>query len=115
MPLSVEYGPAAPPGETRPRRAPGYDELIGIPYIDEPEVNTCSMCLKRAATKFGDRNFLGHRAYLADGERGDYLWQTFKEVSADVTNIGKGLKGLVKLDATNAAAGVAQPRLGIYA
>ncbi|KAJ1489166.1 hypothetical protein T484DRAFT_1780727, partial [Baffinella frigidus] len=116
MELSVEHGPAAPAGETRPRRAPGYEEgLIGIPFKDEPTVNTVPLAFKRSATKFPDRNFLGHREYLPNGERGVYLWQTFAEVSADCTKIGKGLNKMCMLDAKNMSSGEAQPRIGIYA
>ena len=58
-------------GETKIHRCPGYpDALVGIPYEDEPEINTVPMALRRASLKFPKRDFLGERTRDATGKRG---------------------------------------------
>jgi len=83
--LSVEIGGASPAGESKVHRCPGYEEaLVGIPYKDEPEVNTVSMALRRAATKFPARNFLGERTREAGGTRGPYVWQSYGSAYSEI-------------------------------
>jgi len=104
----------APKGETRVHRCPGYEgALEGIPYKDEPDVNTVPMALRRAALKFPERNFLGERTREKDGKRGQYVWQTYGAAYPEIQAIGHGLKsecGLV----SSAQSGETQARLGIY-
>lgn len=45
-----------------------------------PELDTPFACFKNAAETFPDEKCLGHREYLDDGKRGDYMWLTYSEV-----------------------------------
>ena len=101
-------------GETKIHRCPGYpDALVGIPYEDEPEINTVPMALRRASLKFPNRDFLGERTRDATGKRGAYVFQTYSSVYAEVQAIGHGLTTACGLKSP-AQSGERQARLGIY-
>ncbi|CAO3628941.1 unnamed protein product [Cunninghamella echinulata] len=63
-----------------------------------------------------DRPCLGHRTIKADGTRGPYVWETYREVSHRITNFGSGLIDLlqnkVKLDLHS---GTSNVPIGIWA
>eukprot|EP00283_Hemiselmis_rufescens_P007943 CAMPEP_0173430042 /NCGR_PEP_ID=MMETSP1357-20121228/8569_1 /TAXON_ID=77926 /ORGANISM="Hemiselmis rufescens, Strain PCC563" /LENGTH=704 /DNA_ID=CAMNT_0014394313 /DNA_START=78 /DNA_END=2192 /DNA_ORIENTATION=+ len=114
-PVSVEVGPEAT-GETKPHRCYTIaDQLVSIPFPNEPSCNTAYAALKRASVKFAAQNYLGHRSYEADGSRGPYQWESYSSVFADVVKIGAGMKGLCGLESKASCKGDLQARIGIYA
>eukprot|EP00735_Rhodelphis_limneticus_P008670 TRINITY_DN2186_c0_g1::TRINITY_DN2186_c0_g1_i1::g.12866::m.12866 TRINITY_DN2186_c0_g1::TRINITY_DN2186_c0_g1_i1::g.12866 ORF type:complete len:815 (+),score=275.02,sp/Q8LPS1/LACS6_ARATH/43.33/5e-176,AMP-binding/PF00501.23/1.9e-90,AMP-binding_C/PF13193.1/0.024,DUF2946/PF11162.3/0.2 TRINITY_DN2186_c0_g1_i1:48-2492(+) len=47
-----------------------------------------------AVSLHGKQNAVGHREILANGEAGDYKWQTYNQINERSKNFGCGLKGL---------------------
>ena len=110
----INVGDASPVGETKVHRCPGYESaLVGLPFKDEPEIDSVPMALRRTALKFPERSFLGERTRESDGKRGPYVWQTYGAAYSEIQAIGHGLKsecGLV----SGPESGEKQARLGIY-
>mmetsp|Transcript_17619 Transcript_17619/g.42461 ORF Transcript_17619/g.42461 Transcript_17619/m.42461 type:complete len:828 (-) Transcript_17619:341-2824(-) len=110
---SVEVPGSSRGGESNAHRSSQFpDRLISLPFENEPNVNTAFHVLQRSASKFPARPYLGHRAYLVDGKRGDYLWQSYADVYKDVLDYGLGLAAVCGL--RSGASGESQARLGIY-
>mmetsp|Transcript_33854 Transcript_33854/g.80255 ORF Transcript_33854/g.80255 Transcript_33854/m.80255 type:complete len:794 (-) Transcript_33854:484-2865(-) len=79
-------------GETRPRRNAKFpDTLLATPFFDKPQVNTPWAAFASAASSFPERNCLGKRAYLENGGRGDYEWESYAQVLAAAQVVGEGL------------------------
>ncbi|EKX35756.1 hypothetical protein GUITHDRAFT_160181, partial [Guillardia theta CCMP2712] len=113
--FSVEWGEKEASNESKIHRAPGYEkELVGLPFADEPHINTIPACVKRAREKYASRPFLGERTREADGKRGKYVFETYEKCYSDITRLGRGLVNLCSLDGTGKE-GEQQPRIGVYA
>mmetsp|Transcript_16852 Transcript_16852/g.42513 ORF Transcript_16852/g.42513 Transcript_16852/m.42513 type:complete len:811 (-) Transcript_16852:294-2726(-) len=112
MSVSVEISPPRP-GESGVHRHPkGAQALLALPFPNEPTVNTVWHVFLRTCAKFPQRQFLGHRAYLPQGGRGDYTWETYESAKAHVAKIAQGLTGVCGL--TSQGQGPQQARVGIY-
>jgi len=94
------------------RRSVIYDKLVGVPFLDEPEINTTVKILKRNAGLFKDNNFLGHRPNLANGALGGYVWKSYGQTYEDVLNLGRGLTSIFGFRPDKQGEG--QVRIGIY-
>jgi len=95
------------------RRSPLFkDELLSLPYPEEPHVNTSFHCLKRSATIFKDNEFLASREKLPDNTRGNFIWRTYATSFSDSVKYGLGLKALCGLQ--SGKTGHDQTRVGIY-
>lgn len=73
------------------RSAKEPDELCINLY---PDVNTIYEIFQRGVKDNGDGHCLGHREYLDDGSRGDYVWETYNEVNKRVGDFASGLVSL---------------------
>ena len=50
--MLLQWGEKEASNESKIHRAPGYEkELVGLPFADEPHINTISACVKRAREK----------------------------------------------------------------
>ena len=111
--FSVELPGTSQGNETNTRRSTMFpNRLLELPFDDEPQVNTAFHVLARSAAKFPSNRYLGHREYLAGGQRGDYKWETYSEVYGDVIDLGLGLSCFCGL--TSGPSGEGQARLGMY-
>lgn len=52
------------------------------------------LIIRHSAKTFGERQFLGTRAFLSDGKRGTYEWISYKQAHERWVNIASGLRGL---------------------
>jgi len=113
---SVEVpGSAAPGGSAIFRSARGnIEELIEVADPSKPAVNTIWGVMGETVARDGDRDFLGHRSYEADGTRGDYQWINYKDAYAEIVDIGCGLINTCGLTAKPGAGPASQPRVGTY-
>mmetsp|Transcript_61802 Transcript_61802/g.145352 ORF Transcript_61802/g.145352 Transcript_61802/m.145352 type:complete len:776 (+) Transcript_61802:170-2497(+) len=79
-------------GEGKVRRNARYEELIAIPMLDHPEVDTPFAALQFSAERFPGRQCLGHRPVINGSDsRGPYTWSTYAETLEASIAIGEGL------------------------
>jgi len=110
--VSVEVSPPRANESGVHRNAKYPETLMGLPFPNEPTVNTVWHVFLRTCSKFAQREFLGHRAYLAGGARGEYQWETYGSAKAHVDQIAQGLTGVCGL--VSQGQGPSQARVGIY-
>jgi long-chain acyl-CoA synthetase len=92
--MSVEVQPPTEnsSGVYRHRHYP--DRLVEIPFEDEPEINSVYKMWARACERYSGNNLFGVRELLANGSRGDYVWETYGQIAPQVDRIGSALAKL---------------------
>ncbi|KAJ2003915.1 medium-chain fatty acid-CoA ligase faa2 [Coemansia thaxteri] len=80
------------PGSTYIIRHPENKESLEVPCIRNNFANNVFGMLQESARAFGDRDFLGQRAYNQQANKfGDFQWSSYSEVYERAVKIGSGL------------------------
>ncbi|KAI8067844.1 hypothetical protein BC940DRAFT_300590 [Gongronella butleri] len=80
------------PGQTGIYRNGARTELMSTFH---PKVKTTWDIFMHGYKQSKDRPCLGHRKVLADGSRGPYVWETYRQILHRITNVGSGLMNLI--------------------
>ena len=73
------------------------DELVTYPEPEDGDdivVKTLYDNWRRARTRFARSPFLGTREFLRNGDRGEYIFQTYEEIAIKVDGLLSGLLNL---------------------
>mmetsp|Transcript_18048 Transcript_18048/g.29636 ORF Transcript_18048/g.29636 Transcript_18048/m.29636 type:complete len:681 (+) Transcript_18048:94-2136(+) len=93
--LTVEVPNFAVPGEGKVRRYFKYaKDLVDIPFPSKPHINNLYAGFKHGVEAAPDKPCLGERTRNADGTRGKYEFDTYKQTEDQVKRIGSALRGL---------------------
>eukprot|EP00357_Protocruzia_adherens_P027276 CAMPEP_0115008730 /NCGR_PEP_ID=MMETSP0216-20121206/22122_1 /TAXON_ID=223996 /ORGANISM="Protocruzia adherens, Strain Boccale" /LENGTH=657 /DNA_ID=CAMNT_0002376265 /DNA_START=157 /DNA_END=2130 /DNA_ORIENTATION=+ len=85
--VQIEYAKRLPAEKAGESEVFVHSTLQNISYKGE----TLAASFLETVDKFGDRPFLGTRAKLSNGDRGNYEWKTYREVLQNVRNLGSGI------------------------
>lgn len=92
-------------------RDPKYATHVPYPLAhNHAEISAAHGLLRWVCAQGPDAEFLGHRAFRADGSRGDYVWLTRAQVLARATHTALALRHVLGLPKGACVACVAQPR-----
>ncbi|KAJ4459590.1 putative Long chain acyl-CoA synthetase 7; peroxisomal [Paratrimastix pyriformis] len=75
-----------------------HGEIHGCPVplpldVSEARVNTVES-FRNSAVRFPENKCMGVRAFLENGNRGEYVWTTYRQVNERVTHFAAGIRGL---------------------
>ncbi|KAI9266741.1 hypothetical protein BDA99DRAFT_506557 [Phascolomyces articulosus] len=90
----IELPDSRKPGQTGVYRNAMYPELV---ERTSPKVQNMFDLFRDGLKIARDRPCLGHRPIVNEktGERGQYVWQTYRQVNSRITNFGSGLLNLL--------------------
>lgn len=93
----VEIEPARPATDGKPSASPAYRHISARNAFPTLEVSTLYQLFERSVKRSPQSPCLGMRYKGADGVVGPFVFQTYGEIDAEVTNIASGVFLTVKV------------------
>lgn len=70
------------------------DRLVDVPFLDKPEIDTPYKVFENTVRLYPKNNSLGERKLLADGKRGEYVFDTYEVTNEKVAALGSAMAHL---------------------